>query len=49
MTKWRYWVVHSGLPMTGELNGIGEEGWELVEIIKHGVNDYTFVFKRPVG
>ncbi|HEY0319404.1 MAG TPA: DUF4177 domain-containing protein [Pyrinomonadaceae bacterium] len=35
MQKWEYKVVR-GYPDENELNGLGEEGWELVAVVDGG-------------
>jgi hypothetical protein len=54
-TKWQYRVKFIKVPRTeataivsGELNELGEEGWELVNVVEVGTI-LMAVFKRPVG
>ena len=54
-TKWQYRVKFIKVPRTGataivggELNELGEDGWELVNVVEVGTI-LMAVFKRPVG
>ena len=51
VTKWEYHVLqHTGGYLQGELDALGQKGWELVAVTpateKGGV---TFYFKMPAG
>jgi hypothetical protein len=53
--RWHYRVKFIKVPraeatasVTGELNELGEEGWELVNVVEVGTI-LMAVFKRPVG
>lgn len=54
-TKWQYRVKFIKVPrseataiVSGELNELGEEGWELVNVVEVGTI-LMAVFKRSVG
>ena len=54
-TKWQYRVKFIKVPRTeataivsGELNELGDDGWELVNVVEVGTI-LMAVFKRPVG
>ena len=51
MVRWEYRVEHiSGEQIANQLNFLGEEGWELVQMIPvQGEYPYLAVFKRPRG
>lgn len=42
MKKWEYNIASAALTNLADLNGLGEEGWELV-----GFSDYSLILKRP--
>ena len=46
MQKWEYKVVGHTLS-EGELNRLGDEGWELVIVAGAGSVNCTMIFKRP--
>ncbi len=58
-TKWEYYVdsyepsagSYNTADLKGELNKLGEQGWELASMIEHvsgeSIADFTFVLKRP--
>lgn len=53
MTKWQYTEIRVGHPnmSTGMFNGLGEQGWELVQLVPCGsgpTGDHIAIFKRPV-
>lgn len=54
-TKWQYRVKFIKVPRTeataivsGELNELGDDGWELVNVVEVGTI-LMAVFKRPLG
>lgn len=50
--KWKYLVedaVEDYFISTKELNKLGQEGWELINIIKAPDGLYTCIYKRPIA
>ena len=47
MRKWEYKLITKWLTEP-ELNAVGDEGWEMVEMIVAHINvTFVYVFKRP--
>lgn len=50
MTKWKYKTERlAGVQVENQLNFLGEEGWELVQVIHEPQEEYPFfcIMKKP--
>ena len=51
MKKWKYKIIRAEAKLTDfqvTLNGLGKEGWELVNYYIDYLNRYEAVFKREI-